>query len=94
MKKIVLYCLACMLLPACIRDNRDDCPDTAAEARFFVTHEHSIEEFDTLIANDVYYQVFQDDMLIDTGMAPYETIKGGGEYVIRDYDSGTYRIVA
>lgn len=94
MKKIVLYCLAYMLLPACIRDNRDDCPDTAAEARFFVTHEHSIEEFDTLIANDVYYQVFQDDMLIDTGMAPYEIIKGGGEYVIRDYDSGTYRIVA
>ncbi|MCD7936167.1 MAG: FimB/Mfa2 family fimbrial subunit [Tannerellaceae bacterium] len=90
MKRIVLYCLTCVLLSACIREDTGDC----AEARFFVTHEHNVAEFDTEIGNDVHYQVFQDDILLYSDIAPYETIKGGQEYVIRNYDSGTYRIVA
>ncbi|MCC8152882.1 MAG: FimB/Mfa2 family fimbrial subunit [Tannerellaceae bacterium] len=34
------------------------------------------------------------DVLLRTEVVPYETIKGGQEYVISDYSSGTYRMVA
>lgn len=83
--------MSCLLLSACVKDDRDDCD---AEVRFYVTLNHSVQEFDTEIANDVYFQIYENDILYDTDIVPYETIQGGKDYVIRNYKSGTYRIVA
>ncbi|MCD8167297.1 MAG: FimB/Mfa2 family fimbrial subunit [Bacteroides sp.] len=80
-----------MLLVAYIREDRDD--DCAVQTLVF-TYNHSAGEFDSVIGNDVRLQVYQDSMLIDTKTIAYETIKGGKEYEIKDYPSGSYSFVA
>ncbi|MCD7978710.1 MAG: FimB/Mfa2 family fimbrial subunit [Tannerellaceae bacterium] len=91
MKRIFLYCLTVLLLSACIRENRDDCD---ALIRLYFTYEHSISDFDSKVANEVHLQIYQNNILIDTDIIPYEAIKGGKEYVLENYATGNYQLVA